>query len=180
MSLADRLFRRRGTARSGKPAPAPPQARAPVPVALPIAVPVAEVLTNIDTTDLANPANGFVGNLPVAQLLPDTGPIPDPLWISRWQPSATVPIEKAPWVVGYRWWVPGNEYQSLGVIDYYRIDLKFKDGHKHAYLVREEVWEDFRQLTTSVGQWLHQVILGKGWTNKNGQLVGAYQSFEIV
>ncbi len=136
--------------------------------------------TNIGTTPpprqaLVRPARLFVPRtgtalpiaLPVAQQEGETpGPqaiASDPLWVSRWQPSATVPLSKAPWVVGYRWWVQNVVYQSIGTpLPYYRIDLKWRD-HMHAYTnIPRNVWEEFRQLQTSVGQWFHRRILGPG------------------
>jgi hypothetical protein len=96
---------------------------------------------------------------------------PDPLWTSRWQPSATPPDKNPPWVVGYRWWVAGVRYQSWGPepLGRYRLDLKWRD-HAHAYLVPRNVWEEFRLLTTSVGQWFHRRILGPGWRRGQGSL----------
>lgn len=90
---------------------------------------------------------------------------PDPLWVSRWQPSKTVPLSRAPWIVGYRWWIPGPAYDSIGEIQYHRIDLKFKAdskgySHEHAYIVHPELYFEFRNLQTSVGEWLHERILG--------------------
>lgn len=93
---------------------------------------------------------------------------PDPLWISRWQPSATPPNRPRPWVTGYRWWVAGAAYQSLGRIDYYRLDMRFIDQHQHYYKVEEQVWREFRVLTTSVGQWLHYRILKGGAAYEDG------------
>lgn len=166
----------------------PPQ-KPPValPVALPIAenitgLPVGDPLTNIGTSELAHraalQAKGILpGPLPVAQLI--EGPLDDPLWIARWQPSATVPLSKAPWVIGYRWWIAGLEYVSLGEIDYYRIDLRFKDGHEHAYEVERGKFDDFRMLTSSVGQWLLREILGPGWTPTNKQCIGAIRNWPL-
>ncbi len=95
----------------------------------------------------------------------------DPLWVSRWQPSPTMPRSKAPWVVGYRWWVQNVVYQSIGTpLPYYRIDLKWRD-HAHAYIeIPRDLWEEFRQLRTSVGQWFHQRILGPNWKKGAGSL----------
>ncbi len=88
---------------------------------------------------------------------------PDPLWISRWQPSATIPLSKAPWIIAYRWYSAGVVYQTLGLMSSDRIELWFKDGHQHWYEVPRSLYEDFRRLTSSVGQWLHRNILG-GWS----------------
>ncbi len=104
-------------------------------------------------------------SLPVARIV-----VPDPLWTSRWQNSATVPLSKAPFVVAYRWWSEDVAYETWGPVKGYRIDMKFKGGHEHAYCdIPKSLWLEFVYLTTSVGQWLHQKILGKGWNNKNGQ-----------
>lgn len=92
---------------------------------------------------------------------------PEPLWISRWQPSKTVPLSKAPWIIAYRWWIQGAVYNELGgrPLNYYRIDLWFKDGHQHYYQVDRSKWLEFRALLTSIGQWLHQNNLGRNWVN---------------
>jgi hypothetical protein len=133
-------------------------------------------LTNIGTTvppaKVGSSRPVMRGGLPVARPVgapegEDPGPkvvAPDPLWISRWQPSATVPLSKAPWVVGYRWWVQGVVYQSVGEpMPHYRIDLLWRD-HAHAYThIPRALWEEFRQLGTSVGSWFHKKILGPNW-----------------
>lgn len=136
--------------------------------------------TNIGTTvppqqRLTRPATAEDAFLPTARLESD-GPgealtAPDPLWTSRWQPSKTVPLSKAPWVTGYRWWVAGVTYQGWGPDKLYRIDLMFKDGHKHAYSdIPKPLWEEFRNLRSSVGQWFHEKILGRGWRRGSGSL----------
>ena len=151
---------------------------------------MAEPLTNIGTSrppqrPLTEPASRFrppTGPLPAGapEALPVAGRegeaqqqfvAPDPLWTSRWQPSKTVPLSKAPWVVGYRWWHAAVKYQSWGPepMGRYRLDLKWRD-HAHAYLVPRDVWEEFRLLTTSVGQWFHRRILGPGWRPGRGSL----------
>ena len=150
-------------------------------------IPVAETLTNIGTTvprarALTQPAPRFV---PGSRALPVALPVddgsgrqyvtPDPLWISRWQPSATRPLSKAPWVTGYRWWLKGSVYQSLGKIDYYRIDLKWRD-HAHAYIVPDALFFEFRGLRSSVGQWFHRTLLGPGWKPGAGSV---YPNFAI-
>ncbi len=100
---------------------------------------------------------------------------PDPLWISRWQPTATVPPEDGPWVVGYRWWVQNVIYQSIGTpLPYYRIDLMWRD-HRHAYVgIGRDLWQEFRQLQTSVGQWFHRRILGPGWHRGQGAMYDGF------
>jgi hypothetical protein len=74
-------------------------------------------------------------------------------------------------VVGYRWWVQNVVYQSIGSpLPYYRIDLKWRD-HAHAYThIPRELWEEFRQLQSSVGQWFHARILGPGWRKGAGSM----------
>lgn len=94
---------------------------------------------------------------------------PEPLWISRWQPSATKPLSKAPWVIGYRWYLDTPVYADRGRLGFYEIQCRFKGGWKHWYRVPREVWLEFRGLQSSVGRWIHQKILGPGWTNKNRQ-----------
>ena len=95
----------------------------------------------------------------------------DPLWVSRWQPSATVPLSRAPWIVGIRFWAQNVVYQSIGTpLPYYRIDFRWRD-HAHAYTnIPREVWDHFRTLTTSVGQAYHRLILGPGWRPGAGAL----------
>lgn len=117
--------------------------------------------------------------LPVAQLEGEApGPqvvATDPLWISRWQNSATPIGQPRPWVVGYRWWVQNVVYQSIGrPLPYYRIDLMWRD-HRHAYInIPRDLWEEFRQLTTSVGQWFHRRILGPDWKPGKGALYDGF------
>lgn len=127
--------------------------------------------TNIGTTEppqaragplrrgdpIAERAEGRADGLPVAQMIQ-----PDPLWISRWQPSATVPRSKAPWIIAYRFWHAGAAYESTGRLKENRIDCWFKDGHKHRYIVPRRYVDDLKQLKTSVGQWLHRNLLLHG------------------
>lgn len=111
------------------------------------------------------PVAQFEGETPGARMI-----APDPDWISRWQPSATRPLDKAPWIVGYRWWVAGVMYESWGPDELFRIDLMWRD-HKHAYsAIPRTLWEDFRKLGSSVGQWFHKNILGPGWKPGKGSL----------
>ncbi len=115
--------------------------------------------------------NGLPVAFPVAQFA-DEAPNPqviaqDPLWISRWQNSATVKGER-PWVKGYRWWSAGVRYQTWGPTQDYRIDFLWKD-HRHAYHgIPKNVWDQFRTWTGSVGVWFHQMILVPNWSKGKG------------
>lgn len=119
--------------------------------------------------------------LPIAQregeaLLPKVI-APDPLWVSRWQNSATPVGQPRPWVTGYRWWVAGVHYSSGWYDpDSYRIDFMWRN-HREAYmLIPYAVWQDFRLNTGSVGQWFHRNILVPGWKRGMG---ARYPSFPL-
>ena len=107
---------------------------------------------------VALPVAQFEGEEPRVQLI-----APDPLWVSRWQNSKTPVGRERPWVKGYRWWVAGVKYETWGPDPLYRIDIMWKD-HKHAYTgIPRDLWEDFRKLTGSVGEWFHKFILPPNW-----------------
>lgn len=104
----------------------------------------------------------------------------DPIWRSRWQPSATPVGQPRPWVTGFRWWVPIVRYTSWGPTpeDEYRIDFMWR-GHRHAYYkIPRAVWIQFITWGGSVGQWFHANILVDGW---NGRTVKGvrYPDFEL-
>ena len=134
-----------------------------VPPRVPLAVPAPRLVPpapGVPTgIPVALPVAGREGEAPGPQAI-----APDPLWVSRWQPSATPQGQPRPWVVGYRWWVQGVVYQSIRTpLPYFRIDLMWRD-HRHAYIeIPRDLWERFRRLTTSVGQFFHREILGPGW-----------------
>lgn len=154
----------------------PPGTRLPValpialPRALPIAKPIADQLTNIDATNLAARPGDF--GIPTARRLDQVNP--DPLWISRWQDSATPLGKPRPWVTGYRWWEANVPFRTWGPDPMYRIDFMWNNqsgmkpyGYRN---IPRELWEEFARLTTSVGQWFHARILGPGWRRGNGAL----------
>ncbi len=153
----------------------PPRVRGSLPVglpialprALPIATPIGDQLTNIDTTELrARP--GDFSPLQTGKRLDQINP--DPLWISRWQDSATPIGKPRPWVKGYRWWEAQVPFKSWGPDPMYRIDIKWADAAFGYRDIPRELWEEFVHLTTSVGQWFHRRILGPGWRRGDGAL----------
>jgi hypothetical protein len=129
--------------------------------------------TNIGTTDMTRvrggkpPAATPPTDLPTARRIQS-----EPLWTSRWQQSATVPLSRAPWVTGYRFWRSRIPYEDdagrrIGPMspgtDW--IDLSFKSGKRFRYKVPETVCSAFVQLTQqnrSVGQWVHENLLAGG------------------
>ncbi len=124
-------------------------------------------LTNIGTTDLQARPDLF-GKPGRALFLDRVNP--DPLWISRWQNSATPIGQPRPWVIAYRWWEHMVPFASWGPDPLYRIDIKWRD-YAHAYIgIPQDLWYEFRGLTTSVGQWFHRRILGPDWKPGKGAL----------
>lgn len=117
-------------------------------------------------------SSGIPVAMPVAQMEGETpGPkvmVPEPLWVSRWQPTATVPASEGPWVTGYRLWHEAVAYQGYGVLGYFRLDFMWRD-HRHAYThIPRDVWFEFRGWTGSVGQWFHENILVPNWKPGRG------------
>lgn len=106
----------------------------------------------------------------------DPGPqvvAPNPLWVSRWQPSATVPLSRAPWVTGYRAWRVGVVYQAYGhPLPWNRVDFLWgKQGVRRGYTgVPDEVYFGLLYLQGSVGQFFHRFILPPNWRPGMGAL----------
>jgi hypothetical protein len=134
-------------------------------------------LTNIGTTvppvrPLTEPAQRFQPGtgqgLPVAMPVADgQGGVryvaPEPLWTSRWQPSASPPGSERPWVVGFRWYYQGVVYDKSGLMPYFRIDFLWRTA-AWGYPVPHNLFVAFQRWTGSVGQWWHQHIAGPGWS----------------
>ncbi len=96
---------------------------------------------------------------------------PDPLWIARWQPSATAPLSRAPWVIAYRFWRQGVAYQTRGMMTSNVLSFWFNDGFQCGHEgVPDSMYHAFVRLTSSVGQWYHRNILGPGWRPGAGPL----------
>ncbi len=148
---------------------------------MPPRIPKPGTLTNIGTTTPpTRPLQGrprvFIPGtgtalpigLPVAQQegeVPGAKAIaPDPLWISRWQNSATPIGQPRPWVVGYKWWIKGLVYQSVGQpLPYNQIDFKWRDYARGYINIPDDLLDKFKHWTDSVGQFFHQFILVPNW-----------------
>lgn len=142
--------------------------------------------TNIGATDMTRVPRG--ASPPTAKR-PGTGDGPPearrlhpaPEWTSRWQRSATVPLSRAPWVVGYRFWRARLAYETgKGVrvgpgvsgpaVDW--IDIKHKSGFMRRHYVPENVANAFVQAiqrNESVGQWVHRNLLSDGENQYPGE-----------
>jgi hypothetical protein len=138
--------------------------------------------TNIGTTDMTRvrggkpPAATPPTDLPTARRIQS-----EPLWTSRWQQSATVPLSRAPWVVAYRFYRGRIPYENAvgrrvgpGVTgppgDW--IDIKHKSGHGRRHYVPEAVCDAFVAAIArneSVGQWVHQNLLENGRNRYPGE-----------
>lgn len=136
-------------------------------------------LTNIGATNVARVPRDATpkAGTPVG-IRPGDGPValviqPAPLFVSRWQQSATVPFSKAPWVTGYRIWRGRAAYEDEKGLrvgpppgeDW--IDCIFKDGFKCRYRVPEPtnlatMFVALMGRNQSIGQWIHANLLQNG------------------
>lgn len=137
--------------------------------------------TNIGATvppvrPLTEPGQAFIPGtgtalpvaLPVAKFEgEEAGPqvvAPDPLWTSRWQNSKTpVGAKERPWVRGYKFFIAGVRYETWGPDPLFRIDFMWKNHREGYYNIPAAVFEDFKHLTGSVGEWFHNFILVENW-----------------
>jgi hypothetical protein len=93
--------------------------------------------------------------------------LPVPEWIRRPGGSRNRKGHfRKTWVTHYRIWKPGL-YEGEGIVSEWRIDFRFDDGHEHWYTVPHQVATAARNDPT--GSFVHRVLLGEGWNNKNGQ-----------
>lgn len=96
---------------------------------------------------------------------------PEPLWISRWQPSPD-PADK--WVKAYRWWSGAAAYEdSTGSLvgpppglDWIDIWHTNEYAHRHKVPSSDGLIGKLSTLTTSVGRWVHKYLLNSRRRNK--------------
>ena len=103
------------------------------------------------------------GGSAIAQAAFGTG---ETLPIPPWLPRTAPPNPGGPWTVAFRIWKPGT-YAGEGIVAEPRVDFRFVDGHEHAYEVNHNVLR--AAMADPTGKFVHRVLLGKGWNNKNKQ-----------